>query len=141
MKARHGFVSNSSSSSFIIAVKGNKCPHCGNGSPFLGLLESLVGRHSDYSEVSCAKTSEQVIAKLSGDIAECEEELAEGAEWEDVTKEELSTYWKELAAIREMEQDGGWKVYELRISYSDSWLNCLLEAEQTLDQVKIIERW
>lgn len=48
MKIRSGFVSNSSTTSFIVAINheklGEKCPHCGRSSPnILDMLEDSYG--------------------------------------------------------------------------------------------------
>ena len=48
MKIRNGFVSNSSSSSFVVAIKkndGEVCPHCGRGTP--NLLK-IIEEKSNY---------------------------------------------------------------------------------------------
>jgi hypothetical protein len=52
MKTRTGFVSNSSSSSFIVAVKrkAEKCPTCGRGDT--NFLDEIEGATSDDSYVS-----------------------------------------------------------------------------------------
>jgi hypothetical protein len=58
MKIRNGFVSNSSSSSFIIRIKGagSKCVHCGRGDvPFLELLGSSKGGDSENTLMASGK--------------------------------------------------------------------------------------
>ena len=50
MKAREGFVSNSSSTSFIVAVRKdiNACPHCGRKDPdILELIEQMSYTNDD----------------------------------------------------------------------------------------------
>lgn len=51
MKRREGFVSNSSSSSFIVAIKDNSdaCPHCGRRDPSYEDLLHLISRGTDFS--------------------------------------------------------------------------------------------
>lgn len=49
MKIRNGFVSNSSSSSFIVALNPKeKCPHCGRSSPnMIDLIEKNTSNHDE----------------------------------------------------------------------------------------------
>ena len=50
MKSRDSFVSNSSSTSFILAFKNNpKCKHCGRSDPDLADLMEALDRY-DYSD-------------------------------------------------------------------------------------------
>jgi len=55
MKTRQGFVSNSSSTSFIVALKSDAkpCPHCGRKDPnFLDLVEHLGNINPDDYETT-----------------------------------------------------------------------------------------
>lgn len=131
MKTRSGFVSNSSSSSFIIAIKPSVCQHCGNGSPFYGLLQSLLTRTTDYSDDSCAHTVDEVLIQLEKDIAECENFIRKHPEYAGgSTQNEIDGIRKEMETIREIQSGGEWQVYKLCISYSDGWISCLMEEEK-----------
>jgi hypothetical protein len=62
MKIRGGFVSNSSSSSFIVAVKPtNKCPHCGR-SDFD--LFDLIDQTDDGEIGHCARGIKDVLIEI-----------------------------------------------------------------------------
>lgn len=66
MKIRNGFVSNSSSSSFIIAVKEtNKCPTCGRSD--IGFL-NRIPKDGEYEETHIRAMGSETIAKQYADI-------------------------------------------------------------------------
>ena len=111
MKAREGFVSNSSSTSFIVAVKDEpeKCPRCGRGDPdILDLIES----RSNYS---------------------CDNEV--DARGFDGIKEDLQDwFWgddnKQKEVLKKAEEyDGkeGWELASISISYHDELLRDAVE--------------
>lgn len=62
MKIRNGFVSNSSSSNFIVAVrKSEACQHCGRSDPdFL----QLVDRAEDYESELSAMGHQKVLGEM-----------------------------------------------------------------------------
>jgi hypothetical protein len=89
MKIRVGFVSNSSSSSFVIAFKeAEKCPHCKKGgSSFLDLVRCSPGGGDDnkvqaiglkavLGMMSYQDAEEEEIAKVENTKLENGEELA-----------------------------------------------------------------
>lgn len=138
MKCRFGFVSNSSSSSFIIGVKNDVCPHCGNGSPFMGLLESLLSRDKDYSDDSAARAAEHMIERLRDEIRRTEEFIAKHPEYKEESEEEIADFRKTIADIEGLQSGGEWKVYELCISYADNWIKCLMDEHEKRGLLKTI---
>ena len=137
MKIRTGFVSNSSSSSFLIAVKNDKCPHCNNGSPFLGLLESLTMAGDNGTR---AHNSEQVITDLKNEIKYCQKRINIDNKFEESFKNDIVEYNARIEKINETQKNMEWQVYRLSIDYNDSWLNCLMEDQENKGLLKVIER-
>jgi hypothetical protein len=109
VKIRNGFVSNSSSSSFIVAYKGGEnkpCPTCGR--PPIDILD-LVGRSEDSDSGIRAEGVEEVLEYYAG--------------WDEVTdrKKEFKKLEKE-----------GWKVVGLSVSYHNETLRDILRSESAI---------
>ena len=110
MKTRIGFVSNSSSTSFIVAVRNEpeKCAHCGRSDP--DLLE-LIDQRCGYS---------------------CDNEV-DSTDFESI-KEEVNRQWSEynekekiLKEVKEYSEKEGWQIASISISYHDEFLKEIVE--------------
>jgi len=117
MKTRNRFVSNSSSSSFIIAIKsGDVCLHCGRKDP--DILDFMKNG---------SLMSDTAISSLGiEDIL-----INRGLEWDGPELQELENKMKEIEAKNE-----GWRFADIEISNQDDVLNDLLK--QSIDNGSII---
>jgi len=149
MKVRSGFVSNSSSSSFLIAYTEDKCEHCGRSD--LDIAE-LVRQSTNYAEddrVEWDDPEEQLRLMAEG-IAKREAELKEleGRDSDEVFKtyswggkqtvggerESLNDEIRELQEDSEMISEalsGGQKVIRVSIGYH-SGLNSAVQQMATV---------
>ena len=122
MKTRSGFVSNSSSSSFIIAYKKadkTPCPTCGRCD-----LENFV----DTIERSSVNNDDNSVNEKG--LADVTHSLEEQLEWrEDPTSiAEIKLVKKEIKRLVKE----GWEVANISISYHDETLNNLLHSSQNI---------
>lgn len=77
MMVRQGFVSNSSSSSFLLHVRdSNRCPHCGRKDPDIIDLISRAENYSSDTEI-IANGREEVLAYLNEDEYEGRKSLVD----------------------------------------------------------------
>ena len=125
MKIRNGFVSNSSSSSFVLAIrKSESCPHCGRKD--LDILK-LIEESGSYDEESCIKSQghKSVLKKL-------EERCKEW--YDDNVEEKLENYRKEIAKYPAKD---GWDIAIVDISYISLANEVLKQAVQSGSIVQI----
>lgn len=115
MKVRNGFVSNSSSASFVVAVKQDeKCPTCGRTDvDFLDLVETL-GRNADYEDTELKGRGAQAIwDRWEKDILP-------------FCGDEEKTKFEHIFGIMVEAEQKGYKVGEVEISYRDQSTETLM---------------
>ena len=112
MKTRQGFVSNSSSTSFIVAFKKdvNKCDHCGRSDPdFLRILKEMLDKNwSEDSIIENIGIESVLFALEHPDFSEPRKDI--------------------IDAVKEYSNKPDWTVAQFSISYHDDFLNDLLSG-------------
>jgi len=129
MKTRIGFVSNSSSASFVVALKTEEkpCAHCGRSDPnFLDIVEAIGARFGGDSE--CTQLHERGSENLRRYV---ERQINED-EWRDDTEKKQ---WKEIVEFTEKAEKKGYTVARIEISYHDEVTNKMF---RDLEERKIL---
>jgi len=119
MKNRKGFVSNSSSSSFIIAIKKDvsKCEHCGRSD--IDLLQ-LIDYASDYESSVEEVGAEGVIHEIKN-------------EWYDNNHSKLI-----IDKVEEKSKDKAFKIASVSISYHNAVLNKIFKDMVESGSVEVL---
>ena len=91
MKIRHGFVSNSSSSSFVVLTKSCQCDKCGMN-PVEQLLMILKNNHYE-TELRSTQTIDEFLETKSEEIRLKEQEIAEHEKYP--ADEVIRNYWSD----------------------------------------------
>ena len=115
MKRRNGFVSNSSSTSFIIAINSdtNKCKHCGRES--IDIVK-LIEKHSSYDTEITNVGYKDVL-----------EDIKEYSDW--LGMEEFNDL---LSKIKQAHRKNK-KIIQLNVSYHDELLINIVYKSENID--------
>ena len=127
MKLRIGFVSNSSSSSYIIAIKKSKpCPHCHRSD--INLID-LISESRGYDETSLEREGIDKVLKHK-------EEILKEYEYD-----EYESKTKVLILSKELEKYKGkeWSVAEISVSNHDTAIHEIMEQLKSLGSLVEIE--
>jgi hypothetical protein len=158
MKIRSGFVSNSSSSSFVISVIGeaNKCPTCGHH-PQTVVDFFKQGHTCSYGDESYLEEIDEYLDELDYERNACASHIAElekrdpneptYPEYRDSSKVKETLQWRHeelqeledrIAKFNQLTSQGK-KVYRLRLEYHDGLARRILDENIATGLVEVIE--
>jgi len=130
MKVRTSFVSNSSTTSFVIAIikeDPEVCPHCGRGGTN---LRAFLDNHNHYESSLDWDDVEDKLGQLYADLREAKEQG-----WDcdaECIREEISR----LKAAQEQ-----WpQIIGVDVSYHDDLLNAMIEQMEKAGEIKILDQ-
>ena len=119
MKTRNGFISNSSSSSYVVAVKRkNKCPHCGRKDP--DFLDEILKKSSLMNDTAVADMGMEGILE-NRRVQWC---------WND---DELKNLEEKMKKFEEE-----WQLADIEISYHDTDLHGLLHVGIKAGEIEVL---
>jgi len=166
MKTRTGFVSNSSTSSYIIACKPSDiCPHCGRSDPdFIGLLTELAQMNDQYSDDTQVihPDADEVLENIQREIKGYEEDKMESFRehgkdldkpyfpWprcscQTTGREDIGRCDKYISELREKQakieqyRNDGWKIADVDISYHDERIREMFEQAKKNGSLVILD--
>jgi len=157
MKIRHSFVSNSSSSSYIVAYKESiPCEICGRGDiPFIELIERVNDRYETelsymYEDIKDLGHYKDRIQEISSELKSLssrdpEEVLSKFTSFEFKVQDKIKSltsehkYLIDLLSKVKKYIEGGYKVAEFSISYHDLEMGDELNARINSGEIIVIE--
>jgi hypothetical protein len=127
MKVRNGFVSNSSSSSFIIAYRKDDsdthiCPTCGSYLGFLKLLDIM--ERGSYDHSGCSKIEARGIDNI---VSKHDYGYGEKSYGEEL-KDEIMEFLKD-------KKENDWEILEVQISYLDKELKDMMLNDKSINVI------
>jgi hypothetical protein len=157
MKTRNGFVSNSSSTSFVIAYKnGEPCPHCGRSDPdWADFFKEKSETFSDATYLEHRNADEIIHDNLENinrnnlEIDNLNLRDADGpafsrpeytvSNYQDTLEKENKEYESLIEKVKKSDNEG-WTVIKVQVSYHDNETKEIVDNAQDNGTVRILEK-